>query len=324
MFEKIVDAIKTHARVIIHRHSHPDGDALGSQLGLAQLIRDNYPDKTVYVVGDGAGRYAFMAGSTMDNIPDTAYDGALAIVLDSATEELVSDKRFKRAALTARIDHHLYCEKFTELEVVDPSFESASGMVAELAREQGWTVSRAAAAAIFTGMVTDSGRFRYDSTSARTFELAAMLSATGVDTEAIYRDLYARDLESVQRQADFIRKIRIFEHSPVAYIYNTVAEVKATGLEPETVSRGMVNIMSDIKGIDIWVNFTEREGAAVLCELRSSRYNINPVAVKYGGGGHKKASGADVADFAMAMEMLKDLKALTEAGEQYGTAGCGN
>lgn len=314
MFEKLVDAIKKYDRIIIHRHSHPDGDALGSQLGLRQLIKDNYPGKTVYVVGDAAGRYAFMAGSAMDEIPDSAYDGALTIVLDSATEELVSDKRFKLAALTARVDHHLYCETFTELEDIDTSYESASGMVAQLAREQGWTVSRIAAEAIFTGMVTDSGRFRYDSTSARTFELAAMLAAAGIDTEEIYRNLYARDLESVKRQSEFIRKIRIFEDSCVAYIYNTAEEVRATGLEPEAISRGMVNIMSDIKGIDIWVNFTEKDDF-VLCELRSSRYNINPVAVKYGGGGHKKASGADVKDFAMAMEMLADLKALAAAGD---------
>ncbi len=73
----------------------------------------------------------------------------------------------------------------------------------------------------------------------------------------------------------------------------------------------MVNVMSDIKGIDIWVNFTE-SGDKVICELRSSKYNINPIAVKYGGGGHQKASGADVRDFDEAMKMLSDLKALTE------------
>ena len=78
-----------------------------------------------------------------------------------------------------------------------------------------------------------------------------------------------------------------------------------------SVSRGMVNVMSDIKGIDIWVNFTE-DGEKVLCELRSSRYNVQPIAVKYGGGGHQKACGADVDDYAMAMEMLEDLRKLTE------------
>jgi phosphoesterase RecJ-like protein len=73
----------------------------------------------------------------------------------------------------------------------------------------------------------------------------------------------------------------------------------------------MVNVMGEIRGVDIWVNFTESE-EGVLCELRSSKYNINPIAKKYGGGGHAKASGATVKDRAMAMEMLDDLMRLTE------------
>ena len=72
----------------------------------------------------------------------------------------------------------------------------------------------------------------------------------------------------------------------------------------------MVSTMADIKGVDIWVNFTETD-RGVLCELRSSRFNINPIAVKYGGGGHAKASGATVADYETAMAMLRDLDELT-------------
>ena len=83
------------------------------------------------------------------------------------------------------------------------------------------------------------------------------------------------------------------------------------GADIFTVSRGMVNTRADIKGTDIWVNFTETE-TGVLCELRSSRYNINPIAVKYGGGGHAKASGATVASKEIAMQMLSDLDALTK------------
>lgn len=311
MFEQIANAIRAHQRIIIHRHSHPDGDAIGSQTGLAALIRDNFPEKEVFIVGDDPKRYAFMANSTPDDIPDGIYDGALAIILDSATAELVSDKRFSLAAVSARIDHHIYCETFTDLEVVDTSFESCAGMIAQMAREQGWRLSPRSATAVFTGMVTDSGRFRYDSTSARTFSLAAFLMTEPIDTNALYRELYADDLDAVKRRAAFLNKITRFEDSSVAYIYNTAAEVAALGMEAPAVSRGMVNVMSDIRGIDIWVNFTESEGK-VLCELRSSKYNINPVAVKYGGGGHQKASGADVKDFAMAMQMLADLKALTE------------
>jgi len=315
VFEQIIKAIKEYDKIIIHRHTNPDGDALGSQIGLKELIKDNFSGKTVYTVGDATKRYAFMDGSVMDEIGDDAYDGALAIILDSATKELVNDKRFELAACTARIDHHIYCETFTDIEIVDTSFESCAGMIAALARESELSLSKRSATAIFTGMVTDSGRFRYDGTSARTFELAAYLLGAGVDTSSLYTNLYSEELASVQKRAGFVQKIQIYKNSPVAYIYNTADEVKALGMDAFSVSRGMVNTMADIRGIDIWVNFTE-DGGKVLCELRSSKYNINPVAVKYGGGGHKKASGADVADFSQAMDMLEDLMALTEENNE--------
>ncbi|MBP5224846.1 MAG: bifunctional oligoribonuclease/PAP phosphatase NrnA [Lachnospiraceae bacterium] len=316
MFEEIIEAIQEHGRIIIHRHSSPDGDALGSQIGLAELIRATYPDKTVYTVGDAAGRYAFMDGAVMDEIPDKAYEGALAVILDSAEASLVSDKRYALAAKTVRIDHHIKCDTFADLEVVDTSFESCAGMIAYLAKEQDLNVNEQAATAMYTGMVTDSGRFRYDATTARTFELAAFLLSHGAKTQEIYRNLYAEDLSRLQLRAKFIDRIQFFEDSPVAYIYTSREDMEALG-NPDvfSVSRGMVNVMADIKGIDIWANFTEDENE-VLCELRSSCYNIQPVAVKYNGGGHKKACGAGVKDRAEAMEMLKDLKAIAERGEK--------
>ena len=316
MFESVIEEIRRHDTIILHRHAHPDGDALGSQIGLRELIRDNFPGKTVYTVGDPAGRYAFMDGSLMDEIPDEAYENAFAIVLDSATLELVSDHRFQKAAASARIDHHLYCETFTDLEIVDTSFESCAGMIAAMAKEAGWKFSVRSATAMFTGMVTDSGRFRFDSVGARTFELAAFLMQEDIDTTTLYRNLYAEDLDRAILRASFMTKIRRYKDSPVAYIYNTAEDLRKMHInDPFQISRGMVNIMSDLKGIDIWVNFTE-DGEKVLCELRSSIYNINPVAVKYGGGGHKKASGADVDDYAMAMEMLEDLRTLTEQNDE--------
>ena len=97
----------------------------------------------------------------------------------------------------------------------------------------------------------------------------------------------------------------------MAYIYTTAQEATEFGVDTFAISRGMVGVMGEIRGVDIWVNFTETE-QGVLCELRSSRYNINPVAVKYGGGGHEKASGATVADRESAMLMLADLDKIAE------------
>ena len=311
MYEKILKAIKDHPVIIIHRHTNPDGDALGSQIGLKHIIKANFPDKTVYTVGDEAGRYAFMADSVMDVIPDDAYEGALAVILDTSARKLISDERYATAAMTVRMDHHLFCEKIADVEVVDSACESCCGLVADFCMSCGLTLPAEAAAALYTGMVTDSGRFRYDSVNARTFKAAAFLMQHPIDTNELYRNLYASDYEQMKLRAQFVLKIQ-FTQKNVAYIYTTKEEIAQYPSDLFGISRGMVSTMSDIKGVDIWVNFTETE-KGVLCELRSSRFNINPIAVKYGGGGHAKASGATVRDRDEAMAMLSDLDAMMEA-----------
>ncbi len=313
MFSQLLHAIKSHDTVILHRHKNPDGDALGSQIGLKHIILENFPEKTVCMVGDAAKRYDFMEDSVMDDVPDAAYQGALAVILDTSATALISDERYALANATARVDHHLFCEKIAEIEVLDTSFESCCGLIAEFARAESLRVPPLAAQSLLTGMVTDSGRFRYDSTTARTFQLASFLMERGVNLDAIYRPLYAGDFEQLQLRAQFIMKIQRTPHG-VAYIYTTLDEMKALSADSFAISRGMVGVMADIKGIDIWVNFTETE-QGVLCELRSSQYNINPVAAKYGGGGHMKASGATVKDREEAMHMLNDLNQLTGAAE---------
>ena len=313
MFEKILELIEQYPRVIIHRHKNPDGDALGSQIGLTHIIKDTYPDKEVLAVGDMTARYAFMAGAPMDEVSDDAYRGALAIVLDTSAKSLISDERYTTADATARIDHHIFVEQIADVEVTDTSYESCCGLITALAMEGGMTVSPVAAKALYTGMITDSGRFRYDSTSAQTFRLASFLMERKFDTADIYRNLYADELANVQLRARFALKINLTEHR-VAYIYTTMEEAKSYSADTFTISRGMVNVMGEIRGIDSWVNFTETEGG-VLCEIRSSRHNINPIAVKYGGGGHQKASGATLKDRAEAMSLLADLCALNTTEE---------
>jgi phosphoesterase RecJ-like protein len=310
MFEQIKNVIERFDRILIHRHSRPDGDAMGSQIGLRELLRHNYPEKEILAVGDSTGFFGFMEGAVMDEVADEAYENALAIVLDCGAEHLISDTRWKTAAATARMDHHIFTGQLADHEVIDTSFESCCGMVAALAEESGWALTPLAAKSLYTGMVTDSGRFRYDGTTARTFRLAAFLMEQPIDTNELFRQLYADDFESKKRKAQFVLKTQ-FSPKNVAYIYTTREEFEAMGLDTFTVSRAMVNTMADIRGVDIWVNFTETENG-VLCELRSSRYNINPIAVKYGGGGHAKASGATVPDRDTAMAMLADLDEMME------------
>lgn len=308
MFEAILQEIKNFDTIIIHRHSSPDGDAIGSQVGLKHIITHNFPGKTVYMVGDNAGRYGFVEDSIMDTIDDGIYANALAIVLDTSAKKLISDDRYTTAARTARMDHHIFVETICDVEVTDTSFESCCGLVTAFAKECGLELTATAAKALYTGMVTDSGRFRYDSTTAQTHQMAAFLMEQEFSTNDIYRNLYSDDFAKIQLKAKFILKIQLTAKN-VAYIYTTKEEMADLGVDTFSVSRGMVGTMADIKGVDIWVNFTETE-AGVLCELRSSKYNINPIAVKYGGGGHAKASGATVASREIAIEMLTDLENL--------------
>lgn len=310
MFEKILALIEKCDRIIIHRHKNPDGDAIGSQIGLKHILKDNYPEKEIYAVGDAAGRYAFMEDSTPDAVADELYEGALAIILDTSAKSLISDDRYEKAAATARIDHHLFCETIAETEVTDSSFESCCGLITSFAIEAGFSVSEKAAKLLYTGMITDSGRFRYDSTSAKTFRMAAFLMEKDFRTEDIYRNLYADDLAYMQLRARFTLKINLTDRH-VAYTYTTREEAATLGFDTFTISRGMVGVMSDIRGIDSWVGFTETEDG-VLCEIRSAKYNINPIAKKYGGGGHAKASGATLRDREEAMRLLEDLCALSE------------
>ena len=308
MFEKIIDAIKEFDTIIIHRHSKPDGDALGSQIGLREIIKDNFPEKTVYAVGDGSARYGFMEGSVMDEIQDSVYENALAIVLDTSAHALISDDRYKTAKKTARLDHHIFCEEICDIEVTDTSYESCCGLVTEFAIENGLKLSPLAAKSLYTGMVTDSGRFRYDSTNANTFRLASHLMVVGFDTNEIYSQLYADDFSFIRLRAQFVLKIQ-FTDKNVAYIYTTKEEAATYDADTFTISRAMVGTMGDIKGVNIWVNFTETDDG-VLAELRSNKYNINPIAGKYGGGGHAKASGATLKSRDEAMSMLEDLNKL--------------
>ena len=310
MFEQILEAIREYDRIIIHRHGRPDGDAMGSQIGMKHVILENFPKKQVYMVGDQPGFFGFMEGAEIDQIPDSCYEGALAIILDCGSTSMISDNRYTLAAKTVRMDHHIFCEKIADIEVVDTSFESCCGLITEFVSQCGLRLNPLAAKSLYTGMVTDSGRFRYDGTTARTFRLASLLMEQGFDTNGLFRDLYADDFSAKKLKATFILKIQ-FTAQNVAYIYTTAEELAALGVDTFTVSRGMTNTMADIKGVDIWVNFTETE-KGVLCELRSSKYNINPIAVKYGGGGHAKASGATVADKETAMAMLADLNKMME------------
>ena len=305
MFQPILQEIQSRDTIILHRHNRPDGDAMGSQIGLKHILKENFPNKNIYAVGDDAGFFTFMDDALMDDIPDSTYEGAIAIILDCGGVNIISDDRYRLAARTCRIDHHIFSGRIADVEVIDTSFESCCGMITQLAAKSGLKLNKTAAKSLYTGMVTDSGRFRYDSTSPRTFRLASLLLEQEFNTDEIFRNLYADTYENKKQKAQFLLRAQ-FTAKRIAYVITTKEELSAMNMSTFTVSRAMVNTLADIKGTEIWANFTETD-EGIFCELRSVNRNIQPVAVKYGGGGHPKACGRTVPDFNTVMAILRDL-----------------
>ena len=293
MFYKIYNKIKEYDTIIIHRHCRPDGDALGSQIGLKEAILATFPTKCVKVVGDMIERYSWLG--KMDEIEDELYNNALVIVCDCGAEKLISDERYNKGKYLIKIDHHIPQGEYGDLAYVDTSRESCAGVIAQFVKETEMVMSKDAAFALFSGIVTDSGRFRYSQTNSKTFEIASYLMEYDIDTETIYNKIYIEKLANIKLRAKLILKFKT-TNDGVAYLINTKEDVARYGLPIFDISRGMVNIMSGIEGINVWSNFTETETGEVYCEFRSNGANVNKVATMFGGGGHLQASGCTLSN----------------------------
>ena len=309
MYKQILKKIKEYGTIIIHRHSRPDGDAMGSQIGLKEAIISTYPYKKVYCVGDVNEKFRFIG--EMDEIDDTTYQNALVFALDSSDTSMLNDDRYKLGRYLIKIDHHISKEDYGDMNIVETGEVSCASLVSKIIFSNNMKLSDVGAKALFTGIVTDSGRFRYDNVSSDTFLIASKLLKYNFEMSDIYNRLYTEDLKIVKLRAMLTQKFSVTSKG-VAYLKNTMQDIKDYDVDIFTISRGMVNVMSGIKGIDIWVNFTEDENNKVIVEIRSNKYNINPIATKYGGGGHKLASGATVDNFDVAMNLLEDLNNLVE------------
>lgn len=313
MKTEVFKIIEQYETIIIHRHTKPDGDALGSQLGLKEAILANYPNKKVIATGDKSTKFLFLG--TMDEVEDEDYINALIIIVDTPLVNQISDDRYKLGKYIIKIDHHVNMEEYGDLQVVDTTYESTSGLIANLFLESGKTLSKTCAKLFFTGIVTYSGRFRFDSVTSRTFEIAAKLLKYDFNMNEVYNNLYLDDLKMVKLRAKFIVNFQLTKHN-VAYVKTTAKELDDYDADLYMISRGMVNTMGGIDGIDVWVTFTEDENnGKVLAEIRSNKYDINVVAKNYGGEGVKGSSGAILSSFKEADRMLIDLDNLIKESE---------
>lgn len=302
--KKVLEKIKEYETIIIHGHIRPDGDCYGSQFGMKEIIKNSFPNKKVYVVGETSDYVGFL-GDVDEITPDT-YKNALSIVVDTASELRVSDQNYKLAKEIVKIDHHIPGEDsyYADYYWVDVDKPSCSQMIAEFYNtfSDELKLSYEGALAMYTGIVTDTGGFRYRGVNRHTHEMAGLLLDFGVDVEYVDKQLSTKQLNEIKLKGYMLTN---FHSTDGGFIYFKMTReiMKKFNLTEESASAG-VNYLAAIKGYPVWALFVEDENE-VRIRLRSNGPEIESIARQYGGGGHSQAAGARIPSFDHIEEFAK-------------------
>jgi phosphoesterase RecJ-like protein len=245
--------------------------------------------------------------AVMDTIEDERYHDALVVITDVSVSHMVSDKRFELAKDIVIIDHHQNAPTVSNLSdtFIDTSYNSCCEMIIDMFKFYDVKIPQDAATYLYGGMVTDSGRFLYLKEPKRTFLLASYVTSFNPKISDLYDYLYTEDLEK-RLVKNVFQSFELTKHN-VAYRINSQDLIASTGLEFQSISRGMVNIMSGIKEIRIWVSFSENTEGKYIAEMRSRHIEIVDIAKSFGGGGHANACGATLDNLEQVYSMLDKL-----------------
>ena len=294
--QQILEKIKEYNRIFIFRHIRNDGDCVGSTKGLKRIIQLTWPEKEVYLIDEDTSEYLEFLGPEDAPVPEDMYKQALGIVIDTASIKRISNKNYALCKELIKIDHHIPLEDYGDLMWVEEERSSACEMIADFYATFRDTlkIDSEAATYIYTGMVTDSGRFKYEGVTGETMRNAAIMLDVGVDTEKLYAHLYLEAYGYLKFKAQIYERMQITENG-VAYIYIDKAMQDEFGLSIEQAS-ACVGTLDSIRGAICWIVFIENNDSehSIRVRLRSRFVHINPIAEKYHGGGHACASGATV------------------------------
>lgn len=293
---KIIEAIKQYQTIIIHRHQRPDPDAIGSQCGLRDMIKNTFPNKKVLAAGSPPGSLRFLA--EMDQVKDEDYTGALVIVTDTANASRIDDERYSQASHIIKIDHHPSNPDgdYAHLIWEEPSYSSCSEMIGELwiNHQDDLKMNDAAARLLYAGIVGDTNRFLYNATSPQTMRIAADLMTYKFNHTEINDVMNRIGEKEALLMGHVLNNLTILE-SGMAYIVISQDLLQELEIKDEH-TQSIVSLPRRIEGVVTWGIFVQQEDGSYRCRLRSSGPVINHIAAEHDGGGHALASGANAED----------------------------
>ena len=294
-YRQILSAIKRYDHIAIFRHTTPDFDALGAQFGMANWIKDNFPEKEVLCLGDHHSTLNPRVFPNMDRVNVNWFSTPfLAIMVDVANTPRIADPRYKKAKYKIRIDHHPQVEDWGNVKVIDTSFVAACEIVANFFLNlKGYTLSKETAEYLYKGIVGDSGGFKYHPTSTHTFIVSAELISRGLDVTAINLNMFRREMNELELRKYVLNNYKLTEHGVAYYVVNYELQQKLN-IEPE-IGKEALGTFQNVNGIHCWLSCTEDVTDPTWrwrVSIRSNTTPINEVCSHFNGGGHAQASGA--------------------------------
>lgn len=305
-FKTILAKIKAYDTIIIHRHMKPDPDALGSQVGLKEMITSNFPQKTVKVTGYNEPSLSWLA--QMDDVSDKDYEGALVIVVDTANRPRIDDQRYLNGNFLIKIDHHPDEDYYGDLSYVDTKASSASEIITDFALQNQLKLSDQAARLLYAGILGDTGRFLYPATTSKTFIIASELLKYDFDFAALARQMDSFPYKIAKLQAYVFENLEIDKNGAARIILSQKILKKFNLTDAETSA--IVSSPGKIDTVQVWAIFVEQADGHYRVRLRSKSTVINEVAKRHAGGGHPLASGANSYSLAENEDIYQELKNL--------------
>ncbi len=302
----ILNKIKQYDKIIIHGHIRPDGDCYGAQFGLKDLILSSFPKKKVYVVGETSEYVSFVG--QVDQIPDSEYNGALSIVVDTATKDRISDQRYLLGKEVIKIDHHIPIDQYGDIIWVDTNFPSCAQMIAYFyyKYQSELKISKKGAVALYTGIVTDTGRFRYRGVDELTHQLAGMLVTLGAEPDKIDFELSKETLQGAKLKGHVLSNFEMSNHGFI-YFKMTRDLINEYQISDEDAA-AMVNMLGGIENHPVWALIIEYPGE-IRIRLRSNGPVISDIANQFQGGGHAKAAGGKLQNWDELKKLIKTVDA---------------
>lgn len=310
IYKQIFKVIKKYDTIVIARHIGADPDALGSQFALKEIILKTFPNKKVYAVGNPASRFKFFGNNEkIDNIDTTK---GLLIVLDTPDIKRIDGVSLNNFEYVIKMDHHPIIDKYANIELIDEDSCSTSQLILEFIFNNKIEINKEIGEKLYLGIVGDTDRFLHDYTSSKTFSLVTrLLEETNIDFTSLYKVLYQRPISEIRFEG-YIYQNLILTENGVAYIKIIDRKLKEFGVD-SAAAGNMINDLKFVNEIIVWVFLTEDiKSNLIRANIRSVGPYINDVATKFGGGGHKYASGVKLKSWDDSDKLINELDELVK------------